>query len=36
MSRCRECGAKIIYESSNEEGFWCCQDCGEPTSEEDD
>jgi DNA-directed RNA polymerase subunit RPC12/RpoP len=32
--RCKECGAKITYESMTEEGNWSCSECGWDTGEE--
>ena len=32
--RCKDCGAKITYESMSEKGTWTCSDCGWDTGEE--
>ena len=33
--RCTKCGARILYTSMNEAGYWACQDCGKATKEKD-
>lgn len=35
VMRCKECGAKITYESMTERGTWSCSDCGFDTGVED-
>lgn len=34
--RCKECGAKITFESINSTGNWSCSDCGWDTGVECD
>ncbi len=36
MSRCMKCGRGINYESATEDGFWACENCGQPTTERAD
>lgn len=32
--RCKDCGAKITYESMSDNGNWACSDCGWDTGEQ--
>ena len=34
IMRCKKCGAKIEYTSSQDGVYWSCQDCGQASEEE--